>query len=179
MRPPGGLRTAAASALGSPPGAAWCARKGSAGCPAQDRQFRARSVRPVPPAPPASGPRRVGAVAAARPIPRLVCRGRFHTRLAASLGGPRSGDAASDHSTRPRPRRGCATVGGVCSPTHSPLYQVRGSGAWLAHGTARARGSVLGYLTPKRAHSMFRYTLSYARYLLTALSTVAFKLAAN
>jgi hypothetical protein len=31
----------------------------------------------------------------------------------------------------------------------------------------------------RRTGHMFRYTLSYARYVLTALSTVAFKLAAN
>jgi hypothetical protein len=31
----------------------------------------------------------------------------------------------------------------------------------------------------ERRPDMFRYTLSYARYVLTALSTVAFKLAVN
>ena len=31
----------------------------------------------------------------------------------------------------------------------------------------------------RRTAHMLRYTLSYARYVLTALSTVAFKLAAN
>ena len=37
----------------------------------------------------------------------------------------------------------------------------------------------LGISSRKRTDHMFRYTLSYVRYVLTALSTVAFKLAAN
>jgi hypothetical protein len=41
--------------------------------------------------------------------------------------------------------------------------------AWLLATYSRLRGE----------NAMFRYTLSYARYILTALSTVAFKLAAN
>jgi len=36
-----------------------------------------------------------------------------------------------------------------------------------------------GHPSRTETRHMFRYTLSYARYVLTALSTVAFKLAAN
>jgi hypothetical protein len=42
-------------------------------------------------------------------------------------------------------------------------------------------GSLPGSVPPtkKENQPMFRYTLTYARYVLTALSTIGFKLAAN
>ncbi len=47
-------------------------------------------------------------------------------------------------------------------------------------GAARVLALVLGHpITKKRADLMFRYTLSYARYVLTALSAVAFKIHLN
>jgi hypothetical protein len=50
-------------------------------------------------------------------------------------------------------------------------------------GQAAARrewsNSARAQLNARRADHMFRFTISYARYVLTALSTGAFKLAAN
>ena len=51
--------------------------------------------------------------------------------------------------------------------------------ASLAHGAILVLNIQWRQHTRRTAHQMFRYTLSYARYVLTALSTIGFKLAAN
>lgn len=63
---------------------------------------------------------------------------------------------------------------------HSLLWASAWVSASVAHGAARVLALVLGQpITKGEQTKMLRFTLSYARYVLTALSTVAFQIVLN